>query len=296
MTHNSLWQIRLRSLRQQPHQAGNYAILRTYWSIGQLLCEEEQPDAEALEQLAQQLLPEWGTTYRAGQLQAMQDFYQAFPDWGSVSLELTWSHYRLLLPLSFEQRQFYFQETMTNQWSTRQLRRQIQTHFYERTQLTHSSDKRDIIRDTYILEFLDLDQHPAYREQDLEEALLDRIQDFLLELGKGFSFVARQKRIVTESGKQFYIDLVLYNYHIRCFVLLELKIGELNPRDIGQMDTYVRLFDQKWRSDHDCPTLGIILCSAKDQTVVRYSMLHKHPQLFAAVYQLHLPQDQDWPV
>lgn len=204
-------------------------------------------------------------------------------------------------------RTFYLEEAVENQWSTRQLDRQINTFYYER--LLASQNKalireegnqnaqlmrpEDILKDPTVLEFLGLSAKADYLEKELESAILDKLHDFLLELGKGFSFIGRQKRITTESGKHFYIDLVFYNFILKCFVLIDLKVGELEHADVGQMDMYVRFYEDKWRKADDNPTIGIILCSKKDQTVVKCSLLEDSQQIFAWKYQFYLPTEAE---
>jgi len=221
--------------------------------------------------------------------------------------ELSWTHYRLLLKIKDEKiRKWYMNEAADNGWSTRVLERQINSFYYER--LLKSKDKtlvkknaeekaaklspENILKDPYVLEFLDLKEKAVYREADLEQELIDKLHDFLLELGKGFSFVARQKRIVT-GDEDFYVDLVFYNYILKCFVLIDLKIGKLTHQDIGQMDMYVRMYEDKFKVKGDNPTIGIILCSAKNETVVKYSVLSENKQLFASKYQLYLPTEDE---
>lgn len=227
----------------------------------------------------------------------------------SLRRELTWTHYRLLIRVEKpEAREWYMNEAAEQNWSTRALERQIHSLCYER--LRASRDKkpilkemkkktasladrpRDFIKDPYVLEFLGLKEIPAFRESDLEQAIIGKLQSFLLELGKGFAFVARQKRIRTET-KDFFVDLVFYNYILKCFVLVDLKTGELTHQDIGQMDMYVRLYEDKRKAPDDNPTIGMILCTEKDATVVKYSVLQENKRLFAAKYKLYLPTEQE---
>jgi predicted nuclease of restriction endonuclease-like (RecB) superfamily len=215
--------------------------------------------------------------------------------------ELSWTHYRLLLKVKNDKARFwYMNEAADNGWSTRVLERQINSFYYERLL---KSEKKDLLKKEVeeniavvspenILEFLDLDEKSVYRESDLEQELIDKLHEFLLELGKGFSFVARQKRIITDD-EDFYIDLVFYNYILKCFVLIDLKIGKLTHQDIGQMDMYVRLYEDKFKIEGDNPTIGIILCSDKNETVVKYSVLNESKQIFASKYQLYLPTEEE---
>lgn len=203
-------------------------------------------------------------------------------------------------------RTFYRDEAVANQWSTRQLERQVYSFYYER--LLSSQQKHelivdtnalevpyrpeDFIKDPYVLEFLNLPHHPKLSEKELESALMDKLQAFLLELGSGFAFVGRQKRIATEN-KSFYIDLVFYNILLKCYILIDLKTGELEHADIGQMDMYVRYYEDKIRKTDDNPTIGIILCTEKDEAVVKYSVLKESEQMFASKYRLHLPSEEE---
>jgi len=227
-----------------------------------------------------------------------------------VRAELTWSHYRMLIRVDEpNRREFYLKECVESGWTSRQLERQINTFFYERllaTQKEHraeiegeifntapNTDPDHIIKDPYILEFLDLKENIKYNETEIEQGLIDKLQEFLLELGKGFSFVARQKRITSEGGDHYYIDLVFYNYILKCFIVIDLKAGKLTYQDVGQIDFYVRLFDEKIRQADDNPTIGIILCSEKDESIVKYSVLDDNENLFASKYKLYLPTEEE---
>jgi predicted nuclease of restriction endonuclease-like (RecB) superfamily len=239
----------------------------------------------------------------------MRLFYQAFPKCDALRHELSWTHYRTLLRVdSATARDWYMHEAVTQNWSTRALERQIGTLYYER--LLSSQDRvaveqeaeaklagldatpRAFVRDPVVLEFLGLPNAGTLLESDLEQALMTQLQEFLLELGKGFAFVARQQRISTES-KDFYLDLVFYNYLLKCFVIFDLKRGELTHQAIGQMDMYVRMYDELKRGPDDNPTVGIILCTQKDASVVRYSVLQGNEQLFASKYKLVLPSEEE---
>lgn len=310
----------LRSLiiqaRQQVLRAADVAQVQTYWQIGRHIVEFEQGGQaraaygkQLLPQLAQTLTHEFGKGFDASNLRYMRLFYQTFPNCDALRHELSWTHYRLLLRVDTPKaRLWYMQEAAGQNWSTRVLERQIATLYYER--LLSSRDKqdllaetdpplpsqppipRDFVRDPVILEFLGFPSVGRLRESDLEQALMDKLQQFLLELGKGFAFVARQQRISTET-QDFYIDLVFYNYLLKCFVLIDLKTGHLSHQDIGQMDMYVRLYDDLRRGDTDNPTVGLLLCGSKDQSVVRYSVLYESEQLFASKYRLVLPSEEE---
>ncbi len=285
--------------RQQALRSVDTLQVQTYWHIGRHIVEFEQGgQARAaygkhlLAELAAALTGEFGKGFDASNLRYMRLFYQAFPICDALRHELSWTHYRLLLRVDTpEARLWYMQEAAAQNWSTRVLERQIGTLYYER--LLSSPDKnrlmaetqstlqtqipRDFVRDPVMLEFLGLPDTGRLLEADLERALMDKLQQFLLELGKGFAFVARQQRISTET-QDFYIDLVFYNYLLKCFVLIDLKTGHLAHQDIGQMDMYVRMYDDLRRGADDNPTVGILLCGSKDQSVVRYSVLHESEQ------------------
>ena len=224
--------------------------------------------------------------------------------------ELSWTHYRLLMRVeNINARNFYMNEAITENWSTRALERQINSFYYERivssknnkgvieegkkaTKLL-SPKPEDFIKDPYVLEFLNLPSGSGYSEKDIENAIIQKLQQFMLEMGKGFSFVAQQKRISAEDD-DFYVDLVFYNYILKCFVLIDLKLGKLDHQDIGQMDLYVRWFEDNLRSATDNPTIGIILCSEKNETIVKYSVLKESKQLFASKYKLYLPTEAEF--
>ena len=302
--------------RRQAITAVDVVQVRTCWVVGRHIVEFEQAGQTraaygkaVLAQVSAQLTAEFGKGFDASNLRYMRLFYQAFPNCDALRHELSWTHYRLLLRVdSATARDWYMNEAATQNWNTRALERQIGTLYYER--LLTSKDRqpvraeaaeklaeiqatpRQFIRDPVLLEFLGLPGTGKLLESNLEHALIDNLQAFLLELGKGFAFVARQQRLSTES-KDFYIDLVFYNYLLKCFVLFDLKTRELTHQDIGQMDMYVRLYDDLRRTPGDNPTVGIILCSQKDASVVRYSVLHENEQLFASKYRLVLPSEDE---
>ena len=310
----------LRGLIQQGRQKALRAVdmvqVQTCWEIGHHIVEFEQGgEARAaygrklLPRLADALTREFGRGFDDRNLRHMRAFYQAFPIWNAVRTELSWTHYRTLLRVADERaRQWYVTEAAAQNWSARALDRQIGTLYFERLAL--SSDKagvaaeananiaalppapRQFVRDPVMLEFLGLPGTGKLLESSLEQALMDKLQGFLLELGKGFAFVARQLRISTES-QDFYIDLVFYNYLLKCFVLIDLKTDKLTHQDIGQMDMYVRMVDDLRRGEDDNPTVGILLCDHKDQSMVRYSVLHDSEQLFASKYRLILPSEDE---
>lgn len=306
----------IRQARQQAVRAVDAIQVQTCWEVGRHIVEFEQGGQaraaygkKLLPALATALTAEFGKGFDASNLRYMRQFYQAFPIRDALRHELSWTHYRCLLKVDSESaRQWYMNEAVTQNWSTRALERQIGTLYYER--LLASQDRaaveqeaasnlqalgknpREFVRDPVLLEFLGLPNAGTLLESELEQALIDQLQQFLLELGKGFAFVGRQQRISTES-KDFYIDLVFYNYLLKCFVIFDLKRGELTHQDIGQMDMYVRMFDDLKRGPEDGPTVGIILCAQKDASLVRYSVLQGSEQLFASKYKLVLPSEEE---
>lgn len=301
--------------RQKVLTAANAAQVRTYWEIGRHIVEFEQGGAaradygaRLLPRLAERLTGEFGRGFDASNLHKMKQFYLSFPILDALRPKLSWTHYRLLLRVDAPAaRQWYLDEAAAQNWSSRVLERQIASLAYERLlssqnpsalpavaspQSPAAPTARDFIRDPVMLEFLGLPDTGRLLESELENALMDKLQQFLLELGKGFAFVARQQRISTET-QDFYLDLVFYNYLLKCFVLIDLKTGHLTHQDIGQMDMYVRLYDDQRRGEGDNPTVGILLCGSKDRSVVRYSVLHESEQLFASKYRLVLPSEEE---
>ena len=251
---------------------------------------------------------EFGKGFSEANIWNFRQFYLTFPSEEilyTLRRELTWSHYRLIMRVDNPKaREYYITEAAEQNWSTRTLERNINTLWYERLLMTPDKaalqqqkgiEKQlpsEFIKDPYVLEFLQLPENASASEKELETAIITHLQQFLLELGKGFSFVSRQFRISTET-KHFFIDLVFYNFLLKCFVLADLKIGELTHQDIGQMDMYVRMFDDLKRAEDDNPTIGIIFCAGKDETVVKYSVLKESEQLFASKYRLILPTEEE---
>ena len=299
----------LETARNQAYSAANSAMVQAYWSIGKSIVEQQGKSERAeygrqlLQELSKQLTHDFGKGFTASNLRNMRQFYLTFSNCYALRSNLSWTHYRMLMRVENEKaRNFYLEECEKANWSTRQLERQINSFFYER--LLSSRDKEavgkeihslepakkpeDVIHDPYVLEFLGMKQSADFYEKDLESALIGELQNFLLELGRGFSFVARQKHIDLD-GEHFYIDLVFYNYILKCFVLIDLKTGKLTHQDIGQMDSYIRIFDELQKGEDDNPTIGIILCSEKNEAIAKYSVLNDGKQLFASKYQLTLP-------
>lgn len=301
--------------RNQLVRVVNTAMVQTYWQIGKLIVEDEQNGKtradygkQVLANLAKELQREFGKGFDISNLRKMRAFYLAFPIRDAVRLELSWTHYRILLRVeNIKAREWYLNECAEQHWSARALERQISVLYYERllssqNQLPVKTEAqtnttnlqvpvKDYLRDPYILDFLNL-PHQSVLESDIEQGLIDNLQKFLLELGKGFAFVSRQQRIATED-QDFYIDLVFYNFKLKCFVLVDLKLGKLSHQDVGQMDTYTRIYDQHKKSQDDNPTLGLILCSEKSAAVAKYSVLTDSQQLFAAKYLAYLPSEEE---
>lgn len=296
--------------RRTAYKAVNFAMVTAYWNVGRLIVEDEQKGhirAEygkaILADLSKRLTDEFGKGFDERELRRIRQFYLVFPKWDALRPELTWTHYRLLIRVQNEQaRLWYMNEAAEQTWSSRQLDRQISVLYYER--LLNSTDTlsvreeaennlvqlapQEFIHDPYVLEFLNLKNYPALHETDIEKSLINNLQSFLLELGKGFCFVARQK-LMRYDNEDFYVDLVFYHSILKCHVLIDLKLGKLTHQDVGQMDSYIRMFDDLYKHTDDNPTLGLILCSDKNEAVVKYSVLAEHRQIFASKYLLELP-------
>lgn len=291
--------------RQKVYRMANATLLHTYWQIGKLIVEDEQQgNAKAtygeatLKTLATQLTLEFGKGFDERNLNNMRAFYRAFPIWNALRTELSWTHYRLLSRLDTEaKRNYYLTESIAANWNSRTLQRQINSLAFERL-LQHKTEQpepdtiHNALKDPYIFEFLGLTSHTQNTERKIETAIINHLQQFLLEFGKGFAFVARQQHIVTDTS-DFYIDLVFYNYLLKCFVLIDLKTGTLTHQDVGQIDMYVRMYDDLKRSPDDNPTIGILLCSEKDETIIKYSVLNDKNQLFASKYLLYMPKEEE---
>ena len=296
--------------RKQAYVAVSQSMVQAYWEIGRIIIEEEQNGElrseygkKVLQKLSDKLTDVYGKGFSVRTLQQMKKFYTVFPIANAVSSQLTWTHYRTLLKVtSDDARKWYIDEAIKGQWSSRQLERQINTHYYERLLASDVKDRviaeantnmaklapEHFIKDPYVLEFLDLKNYPELRETELEQALIDNLQDFLLELGRGFCFVARQK-LMRFDDDDFYLDLVFYHSILKCYVLIDLKIGKLTHQDVGQMDSYIRMFDALQKNDDDNPTLGIILCSEPNETIAKYSVLSDSKQIFTSKYLYNLP-------
>ncbi len=306
----------LETARQSAYRAVNFAMVQAYWQVGRLIVEDEQNGSrraeygkKVLAELAERLTAEFGKGFDSRELRRMRQFYLLFQKWDAVRPELSWTHYRLLLRVENEPaRNWYMNEAVSENWSSRQLERQIAVLYYDRVLCSAdpASAKADadsnmalaklepasFIRSPYVLEFLNLKDYPNLHEKDIEQGLIDNLQSFLLELGKGFCFAGRQKRVRFEE-QDFYIDLVFYNCILKCYVLIDLKLGELTYQDIGQMDGYIRLYEEQYRNEDDNPTIGIVLCSKQNEAVVKYSMLNDSKQLFSSKYLLYLPKEDE---
>lgn len=296
------------------YTAVNSAMVQAYWEIGEqiyLACGENdraEYGKGLLKYLSEKLTAEFGKGFTVANLRNMRQFYLTYPKRYTLCSELSWSHYRILMRIDDEKRRnWYTEECAKSGWSVRQLERQINTLFYDR--LLASKDKEPvkneiqktepkpeyekIIRDPYVLEFLDLPANPHFYERDLEQGLIDHLQKFLLELGRGFCFEARQKKI-SFDGRNFYIDLVFYNYILKCFVLIDLKIGDLTHQDLGQMQMYVNYYTRELMNEGDNPPIGIVLCADKSDAIVKYTLSEDNKQVFAAKYMTCIPSEEEF--
>jgi len=304
----------LENARLNAARAVNAEMVKAYWMIGrEIVLEEQKGEARAgygkalLKKLAAKLSSSFGKGFDESNLRNIRSFYLTYPKCDALRHELGWTHYRTLTRIENPKgRSFYEIECAQNHWSTRELERQVGSLLYERLSL--SRDKKglmrlarkgqeienyaDMIKNPYVLEFTGFPQTARLYESDLEQALLDHLSKFLLELGKGFTFVARQKRI-TLDGDHYFIDLVFYHTLLRCYVLLDLKVGKLAHQDLGQMQMYVNYYDRKLKNRDDNPSVGLILCEDKKEAVVRYTLPRKNRRIFASKYKLHLPAEKE---
>lgn len=284
-----------------------------YWLIGKRIFEEEQEGKDRadygkylIEYIAIELEPEFGSGFSKRQVELIRQFYRTFPITNTLYSQLNWSQYKLLIRLDTDdQRQFYIAEAIKNNWTVRQLERQIYSNLYERLLMSNEkecvlavakkekklSNANEIIKDPMFLEFLGLKKDASYYEKDLESAIITHLQDFLLELGNGFSFVARQKRIHIE-GDEFFVDLIFYNRLLQCFTIIEIKTTKLTHQDIGQLQMYVNYYDRIEKLSHENPTIGILLCANKNDAVVCFTLPENQNQIFASQYQLYLPTEK----
>ena len=302
------------SARQNATRSVDFCRVQMYWNIGKRILETEQGGKERaeygsylLKNLAKRLEPEYGSGFSVRQLERSRQFYKMYPIATALRTQFNWTQYKLLLAISDDyKREYYELEAVNNAWTSRELERQINSQLYERLLLSNDKESvlaiarkeripqqpQEIIKDPMILEFLGLERKASYYEKDLEQALITHLQKFLLELGNGFTFVARQKRILIEDD-EFFADLVFYNRLLRCFVVIELKTEKLTHQDLGQLQMYVNYYDREEKTEDENPTIGILLCTAKNDTVVKMSLPEDNSSILASKYQLYLPtQDQ----
>ena len=288
--------------RKLAYRSNNSILLTMYWQIGKLIVEDEQGGKQTagygkalLKNLSKQLTLEFGKGFDERNLNNIRAFFVAFPIWNAVRTELSWTHYRIISRVENEEyRMQYMLHSIESNWDTRTLQRNVSTQYINRT-LELPKEKlspQQFIKDPYIFEFLNLPSDTRQSEKTIESELINHVQQFLMELGKGFAFVARQQHIVTDTS-DFFIDLVFYNYFLKCFVLVDLKTDKLSHADIGQIDMYVRMYNDLKKSDDDNPTIGIVLCTEKDETIVKYSVLAENEKLFASKYRLYLPKEEE---
>lgn len=304
--------------RQQAYSAINSAMVEAYWKMGKRIVEEEQQGQaradygkQLLKSLSKALTEEFGKGFSVGSLYYYRQFYLTFPEIFATPWRiLTWSHYKRLMQVSDpEARAWYLKEAAEQMWSYRTLDRNIGSQYYHRLLLSQhkeavvkemkaltspdqQADQLEFIKNPTVAEFIGLAPNSDFTETDLESAIIGNLQKFLLELGKGFSFVARQKLVRTEK-RDYFIDLVFYNYLLKCFVLIDLKTSPITHQDVGQMDMYVRIYDERMRGADDNPTIGIVLCSETDEDIARYSVLHDSNRLFASKYMLYMPTEEE---
>lgn len=301
------------SSREKAIRSVDHIRVRMYWELGRKIVEEEQQGKERakygtylLKTLSKELISFYGEAFSKRQLERYRQFYMIFSIASALRTQFSWTHYKLLLSLDNQsQRLFYDLESSKNNWSSRQLERQINSQLYERLLLSsnpedvlsvarsekHPSDAKEIIKDPMVLEFLGLRKESSYYEKDLESKIITHLQEFLLELGNGFSFMARQKRIHLD-GDDFFIDLVLYNRLLQCFVIIEIKTGKITHQDIGQLQMYVNYHDRFEKMNHEAPTIGILLCANKNDAVVKITLPENNQTIVASKYQLYLPSEE----
>lgn len=311
----------IESSQKAAYQAVNTTLVQRNWMIGYRIAEEEFGGEErseyglkVIKKLSKELTNLYGKGYDRGTLYRCLRFYRMFPEIVASLRQqsgtiLSWTHYRILLQVEDKKaRDWYEKEAAEQTWSVRTLQRNISSQYYYRMLQTQKqelvenemkeltaefqNDKLEFIKNPVVAEFLGLASNTDFTESDLEKSILTNLQKFLMELGKGYTFVARQQHIHTEK-KDYFIDLVFYNYILKCFVLIDLKTKEITHQDVGQMDMYIRMYDELKRSEGDNPTIGIVLCSDTDEDVARYSVLHGNEQLFASKYKLYLPTEEE---
>ena len=303
----------LEMARSKAYAAVNFAMVEAYWNVGRLIADTIGEDARneygkhLMRYLSDRLTADFGKGFDERNLRSMRQFYFTFPIRNALRSELSWTHYRMIMKVENPNaRDYYIEECSKGVWSTRQLERQINSFCYERVLSSQNRDSvrdeiiekepgktpLDVVKDPYVLEFLGLRQNDDFYETQLESALLSHIQKFLLELGRGFTFEARQKRI-TFDGEHYYIDAVFYNYLLKCFVLIDLKTSRLTHQDLGQMLMYVNYYTREMMNDGDNPPIGILLCADKSESVVKYTLSEENTQIFASKYKLYLPTEEE---
>ncbi|MBP5420440.1 MAG: DUF1016 family protein [Bacteroidales bacterium] len=296
--------------RRAAYCSVNAIMIETYWRIGQRIVEQEQKGsaraeygAQLIELLSAELTRTYGNGFSSRYLRAFRQFYIVFPDieiWKSRVPNLTWTHIFRTLRVNDETAiRWYLESSAKEMWSVRTLDRNISTQYFERhfkqPQLltdNSKSEKPELLKSPIIAEFLGFKQDETYSESELENAIINHLQEFIMEMGRGFAFVARQQLIRT-AAQDYYIDLVFYNIILKCYVLIDLKIGKIKHQDVGQMDMYVRMFDEIKHDEGNNPTIGILLCSETDEDIAKYSILNGSEQLFASKYKLYLPTEEE---
>ena len=303
----------LEEARKRVYRNIQSEMVLAYWRIGKMIVEKQGGESRAnygdglLKELSVNLTKDYGRGFDVSNLRNIRQFYIVFQKRDAVRHELSWTHYRLLMRVEDENaRNFYLKEAVDGNWSTRQLEREINTFSYQRYLASHGNhdvvddtakrelpiNPKDIIKDPYVLEFTGLKADSSFYEKDLESALITHLSEFLLELGNGFAYVARQKRFDMD-GRNFYVDLVLYNYKLKCFVLIDLKRGDLTHQDIGQMQMYVNYYTRELMEPGDNPPIGIVLCADKSDMLVRYTLPLDNKQIYASKYMLYLPKEEE---
>ena len=301
------------SSRNRVYSVVNTEMLNLYWHIGKIIMDIQQGEKKAhygdyvLERLSEKLTAEFGKGFSKRNLERMRKFYLYFPIATTVSSQLSWSHYLELLRIEEEpKRKFYMNECINSRWSVRELQRQRDSLLYERLLLSRNKEKvlelsekgqvlresKDLVKDPFVLEFLDIKENTEYLEGDLEKNILAHLKEFLLELGKGFTYIGNQVRLTLEED-HFYPDLVFYNRLLKCFVIIDLKMGKVTPQDIGQMQMYVHYYDREIKQKEENSTVGILLSTTKNETVVKYTLSEDNKNIFSTTYQLHLPTEQE---
>ena len=299
--------------RNKVYQTVNTEMLKLYWNIGKTIMEIQQGDERAsygdavLEKLSKRLTEEFGKGFSKRNLERMRKFYIYFPKATTVASQLRWSHYLELIQIEEKlKRSFYLNECINSKWSVRELQRQKDSLLYERLVLSADKQKvielsqkghilktsKDLVKDPFVLEFLDIKENTKYLESDLESNILEHLKEFLLELGKGFSYVGNQVRLTLDED-HFYPDLVFYNRILKCFVIIDLKIGKVSHQDIGQMQMYVNYYDREIKDDYENPTVGILLSTDKNETIVKYTLPEDNKTIFSSEYKLHMPTEQE---